>query len=192
MPKAATAITILAFLGGAAPAMAAGSGEFVLRETTLPPVAHTIFCTNYPRECGRSEASASFLITDQKLLYAELDWVNRRVNAAILPSPAKASGVFSDRWLLFPTTGNCNDYVVSKRHELMARGWPSSALLLAEVALKTGEHHLILVASAGGASYILDNLRPEIVPLTSSVGYRWIRIESPQAPEMWVRMGLNN
>lgn len=189
MLKAAIATAILGLLDGISPAMAAGNSDFVLRENMLPPIAYTMFCKKYPQECAKSEASISYLIADQKDLLAGLESVNQMINEAIWPSQAKAGSGFDDQWMLFPATGNCNDYVVSKRHELMARGWPSSSLLLAEVALNTGEHHLVLVVNVGGSTYVLDNLKSEVVPLTSSVGYRWIRIQSPQTPEMWVSMG---
>jgi predicted transglutaminase-like cysteine proteinase len=83
-------------------------------------------------------------------------------------------------------SGNCNDYAVSKRHELLRLGWPSWALLLAEVVVATGEHHLVLVANAGGESFVLDNLKEVVVPLVAAVDYRWIRIESPDDPKFWI------
>ena len=189
MLKAATAIAILGLSGGIAPATAAGISDFILRDNMLPPMAHTMFCVKYPQECAKSEASIAYLIADQKVLLAELESVNQMINEAIWPLRTKASSSFDNQWMLFPAKGNCNDYAVSKRHELKARGWPSSGLLLAEVALDTGEHHLVLVVTAGASTYILDNLTSEVVPLTNSVGYRWIRIQSPQTPEMWVSMG---
>ncbi len=189
MLKAAMAVAILSLAAGAAPARASGTGEFILGDNMLPPLAHTMFCQKYPQECLKSEATTSHLIADQKDLLAQLESVNQTINEAIWPLRVKARGGRYYQWVLFPATGTCNDYVVSKRHELMARGWPSSGLLIAEVVLNTGEHHLVLVANAGGSTYILDNLGPEVVPLTSSVGYHWIRIQSPQDPEMWVSMG---
>jgi predicted transglutaminase-like cysteine proteinase len=189
MRRAATSLAVLASVSLVGPSIAAEPIDFILRENMLPPVAYTIFCTNYPLDCSAAAPSAAFLITDPRLLFVELEAVNREVNFGIQPASAKAKSAVEARWTLFPSMGDCNDYVVSKRHALLSRGWPSSALLLAEVALQSGEHHLVLVANVGGSTYVLDNLRPDIVPLTSSVEYRWIRIESPQAPQNWVRIG---
>ncbi len=44
-----------------------------------------------------------------------------------------------------PASGDCNDYAVIKRHELIARGWPARAVLLSEVVTNWGEHHLVVV-----------------------------------------------
>jgi predicted transglutaminase-like cysteine proteinase len=165
----------------------AGSSKFYLGSKVLAPVAHTIFCVNYPRECSTSHGSLSFFTVDPQVLYRELDAVNREVNAAIKPAPEKSGKLGG--WTLFPPEGNCNDYVVSKRHELLQRGWPSSALQLAEIIVpKTGDHHLVLVASARGNIFVLDNLKFNAVPLTDSIEYQWIRIESSQDPGYWISM----
>ena len=167
----------------------AGPNQFYLGENVLAPVAHTVFCMNYPRECSRSEGSRSFFTVDSQVLYDELDAVNREVNAAIKPAPDKSDTARG--WTLFPSKGDCNDYVVSKRHELLQRGWPSSALQLAETILpKTGDHHLVLVANVRGKMFVLDNLQFTPVPLTASIDYRWIRIESSQDPAYWISMAL--
>jgi predicted transglutaminase-like cysteine proteinase len=163
----------------------AGPSELYLGENVLAPIAHTIFCTTYPRECSKSEAAPSFFTVDPDVLYSTLDSVNREVNAAIRPAPADDK---LREWTLFPSTGHCNDYVVSKRHELLKRGWPSSALQLAEIILKTGDHHLILVANARGNLFILDNLKFNPVPLTDSTEYHWVKIESSQDPGYWIRI----
>jgi predicted transglutaminase-like cysteine proteinase len=176
-------VTALFLANGSA---SAGSSQIYLGDNVLAPIAHTVFCMNYPRDCSKSKGSLIFFTVDPKVLYDQLDAVNREVNASIKPTPDK-----SREWTLFPSTGNCNDYVVSKRHELLQRGWPSSALQLAEIILpKTGDHHLVLVANARGNIFVLDNLRFSPVPLADLIGYRWVRIESSQDPAYWISMAL--
>jgi predicted transglutaminase-like cysteine proteinase len=53
----------------------------------------------------------------------ELIAVNDRVNSAIKPERNDA-GIAGERWILVPSSGDCNDYAVTKRHELIARGGP--------------------------------------------------------------------
>lgn len=165
--------------------------QLSLRESALPPVAHTLFCISYPGECAEAAGTASFLSAPVQALYTSLEAVNRDVNAAIRPVHAKERNIVADRWLLSPLSGNCNDYAVSKRHELLRLGWPSWALLLAEVVVATGEHHLVLVANAGGESFVLDNLKETVVPLAAAVDYHWIRIESPDDPRFWIAFSPN-
>ena len=147
-------------------------------------MAHTVFCLSYPRDCRQSLSIK--LLADTPANFAELDSVNRQVNASIAPQPDRAT--LDDRWLVGPLEGNCHDYAVTKQHYLLEAGWPSSSLLLAEVTLKTGEHHLILVAHTEGAEFILDNLDPDVVSLAETKsGYYWNRIQSSIDPKYWGR-----
>lgn len=175
-------VAILMGLHGAAVARE----QLNLGENALPPIAHAAFCITYPRECSESAAAASFFSEPTETLFAVLGVVNRYINKTIRPIGVTYRNVLADRWLLSPLFGNCNDYAVSKRHELLRLGWPSGSLLLAEVVLATGEHHLVLVANAGDESFVLDNLKPDVVPLAAVAYYRWIKIESPDDPKFWI------
>jgi hypothetical protein len=110
----------------------------------------------------------------------QLGEVNSDVNRAIQPE-RKIGG----RWLIAPQSGDCNDYAVTKRHELLERGWPSRALLLAEAVTRWGEHHLVLVIRTGIGDLIADNLSPHIRDW-SITDYRWVRMQSPQDPGLWL------
>ena len=74
------------------------------------------------------------------------------------------AGVVGEEWLISPKAGDCNDYAVTKRHELLARGWPSRALLLAEVIVPSGEHHLVVVVRTNEGDFVLDNLNASVRP----------------------------
>jgi predicted transglutaminase-like cysteine proteinase len=73
---------------------------------------------------------------------------------------------------------------VTKRHDLLALGWPSRALLLAEVVTTWGEHHLVVVVRAKEGDLVIDNLNANIRPWLKTQ-YRWVRVQSPQDPIMW-------
>jgi predicted transglutaminase-like cysteine proteinase len=92
----------------------------------------------------------------------------------------------TDDWLIAPARGDCKDYAITKRHELLARGWPSRALLLFEVIVPDGQHHLILVVRTKDADLVLDNLNANIRTLAMTrPQYQWVRMESPQNPKFW-------
>lgn len=151
---------------------------------TLAPMAFTQFCLKYADEC-RPERSpfrdARLRLTDRRL--AELESVNRRVNLSIRPEPNEA-GLAGEKWLLGPAFGDCNDYAVTKRHQLIARGWPARAVLLSEVVTISGEHHLVAVVRADGGDLVLDNLTDRIMPWHQTP-YRWLRIQTPGNPAYW-------
>jgi predicted transglutaminase-like cysteine proteinase len=90
--------------------------------------------------------------------WRDLNRINTAVNSWITPE-GDAAGRRDDDWILFPYSGNCADFAVTKRHLLLENGWPSSFLLLAEVVLcSTGEHHLVLLAKEANATFVLDSL----------------------------------
>jgi predicted transglutaminase-like cysteine proteinase len=120
----------------------------------------------------------------------DLKEVNSTVNAAIGPEP-NTEGLAGEKWLINPASGDCNDYSVSKRFELLKRGWPARALLLGEVVTSWGEHHLILVVRTSVGDLVLDNLSPQIRPWTRAP-YRWVRMQSPKNPNFWASLGSRN
>ncbi len=58
-------------------------------------------------------------------------------------------------------------------------------LLLSEVVLFGGEHHLVLVVRLRGSDVVLDNLDSE-VRRWSQAAYRWVRMQASSNPNNWV------
>jgi predicted transglutaminase-like cysteine proteinase len=52
---------------------------------------------------------------------AELMQVNTAVDRHIVPTPNER-GLGGEEWLIAPSHGDCNDYAVTRRHELIAKG----------------------------------------------------------------------
>ena len=114
-------------------------------------------------------------LTEQR--WNEMRTVNTSVNRAIAPE-ANLRGVAFEQWLVSPRSGDCNDYAVTKRHELLALGWPSHSLLLAEVRAVP----IFLRLKEG--DFVLDNMNANIRPW-SRARYRWVRMQSPMNPKYW-------
>jgi predicted transglutaminase-like cysteine proteinase len=157
-----------------------------LGSPVLPPIGHSRFCLTYPDDC--QVHSIDFRHRNIELTMArwnELNAVNREVNRSIEPYVEIESATV-EQWRISPALGDCKDYAVTKRHELLKRGWPSRALLLSEVIVPTGEHHLILVVRTKAADLVLDNLNANIRPAPKTYAqYQWVRMESPQNPMFW-------
>lgn len=155
-----------------------------LDEPTLPPFAHTRFCLRFPADCEvRAAAFSDGQVEMTPARLQELLSVNGGVNRTIQPEH-KATSVVAASWVIGPRSGDCNDYAVTKRHELLDLGWPSSALLLAEVVTRWGEHHLVLVVRTNLGDFVADNLSPYILEWPAA-GYRWVRMQSPEQPGFW-------
>jgi predicted transglutaminase-like cysteine proteinase len=158
---------------------------------TLAPMAFTHFCLTYPSDCkpqrllfgdGRIELN--------KMRWSELENINRAVNSSIHPE-RNEDGLAGEKWLLGPVRGDCNDYAVTKRHQLIARGWPARTVLLSEVVTVSGEHHLVTVVHTNSGDLVLDNLTDRITPW-SRTPYRWVRIQTPKDPNYWVSISEQN
>ena len=183
LPTNATAVTTLA-----SPVPILHLIDFEVA-ATLPPIGHSRFCLRYPDDCKVHDIDfrrRDMVLTPER--WNALNIVNRDVNRHIFSEITPGDGV-TDEWAISPLAGDCKDYAVTKQHELLARGWPSRALLLSEVALASGEHHLVLVVRVKDVDLVLDNLNDDIrsVPMTYDK-YLWVRIQSPENPKFWMRV----
>jgi predicted transglutaminase-like cysteine proteinase len=150
----------------------------------LTPLGHTRFCFAHPDQCATARPVFRPARKDKlagKL--ADLDEVNRRVNRAIRPK-ADEPGLFNDIWRIAPAAGDCDDYAVTKRDELLKRGWSARSLLLAQVQTRGGEAHLVLVARMRIGDFVLDNLSERVMP-SSRTTHRWTAIQSVDNPKLW-------
>lgn len=154
---------------------------------TLPPFAYTQFCLRYEDECRSRPLFRGGPVKLTAERWADLKEVNQIVNREIIPERNEL-GLAAETWLINPDRGDCNDYAVSKRHELLDRGWPARALLLSEVVVNSGEHHLVLVVRTKSGDMVLDNLTPQIKPW-SRAPYRWARVQMPSNPKLWTTIG---
>jgi predicted transglutaminase-like cysteine proteinase len=158
---------------------------------TLAPMAFTQFCLKYPGDCksGRPLFGGDRVeLNDMRR--SELETVNRTVNSSIQPA-RNDDGLASEKWLLSPLRGDCNDYAVTKRHQLIAKGWSARAVLLSEVVTASGEHHLVTVVRTSGGDLVLDNLTDQIMPW-SRTPYRWVRMQTPKNPNYWASISRQN
>jgi len=150
----------------------------------LAPMSHTFFCLRYRDDCKVDKtASVDSTVTLTSSKWAELERVNAAVNRAIIPQP-NTKGLAGEVWLISPRAGECHDYAVTKRHELLALGWPEQDLLLSEVVTTWGEHHLVLVIRTSDGDFVADSLNPNI-RIWSQTPYQWVRVQSPGNPQIW-------
>ena len=147
---------------------------------TMAPLPAVKFCVTQTSECS---AAPDELVKMDLESFAILSLINQNVNASIQPIHKAVSGSI-DTWAINPDQGDCNDYAVTKRHQLMRLGLPSSALLLAAVQTVWGEGHLVLVVRTDRGDYVLDNLTNQIRSWRKT-GYRWVKRQSIDNPQYW-------
>lgn len=128
--------------------------------STPAPLGLQIFCMRSPAHCAA--APATQLRMDENLMTL-LNSVNRSVNAAIRPQMRS-----TQVWELGARTGDCKDYAMNKRAELIARGIPAGALRLAIGFTARGQGHAVLVVRTTAGDYVLDNLTNTIKPFNQT------------------------
>lgn len=143
------------------------------------PLGLQIFCLREPAHCKADSATA--LQMDPQLM-ALLASVNRQVNASIRPQ-VRATQV----WELGAQAGDCKDYAMNKRVQLIARGVPAGALRLAIGLTAQGQGHAVLIVRTTAGDYVLDNLTDQIKPFDQT-GHTLTAISSND-PKLWHSIG---
>lgn len=152
-----------------------------------PPYGFVRFCEGQPDECqsGASTNDARFDATPERL--SDLDTVNRQINTAIEPATDLEIYQVNELWTIPSKKGDCEDFALLKRHNLMQRGWPASALLITVVRDEKNEGHAILTARTTQGDFVLDNKTDE-VKLWNQTPYHYVMRQSYINPRVWVSL----
>lgn len=144
-------------------------------QPVLPPLQWSEFADHAPRiDITKREGLAGSL--------GELEQINVDVNAKIVAVPGPIPGAVP--WRIYPARGWCGDYVVTKRHELLKRHWPSSSLLIAVVGLPNGAAHAILLVHFRNRWLALDSLTSRLMD-SAALNYKPISIQGAENPNNW-------
>lgn len=145
----------------------------------VAPSGFIYFCLNHADACAKT-VPAVIELTDDKL--SQLRDVQWSVNHRVAPTHEPA-GVWE-----YPTDGkgDCNRYALAKRRQLIALGWPESALLLTAVLTSSGEGHLILTVLTTAGELVLDNLQREVVMDWRALPYRFLERQSTTDAAEWL------
>lgn len=144
------------------------------------PPAFSPFCVREPRLCSTSGGKK--VVTLQPELHEQLKQVNRSVNSRI-----KERNDTGDDWRVPVAYGDCEDFAILKKRELLKRGWPASALLLT-VARYRGQGHTVLTVRTNEGDLILDNLTSSIRDW-SSTPYNYFARQAQGNGRSWERIG---
>jgi len=151
-----------------------------------PPHGFVRFCEATPRECASDHRPENRFNASAERL-RQLDDVNRAVNKAIAPATDLEIYGVNEYWTLPRRKGDCEDYALLKRHDLIKMGWPVSALLMTVVRDEKGEGHAVLTARTMQGDFILDN-KAEDVRLWSQTPYQYVMRQSNINPRVWVAL----
>ena len=153
------------------------------------PFAHIVFCKENPGDCAAPKRTrwgrAPVTLTSQRM--KQLQSVNASINHTIAPRNDDPALMGGDNWALSPVAGDCEDYAITKRHALIARGWPARTLRLAITYTSLGEGHLVLVVTTNTGDMVLDN-RVDAIRKWNKSGLKWRMIQASFNPRKWLTL----
>jgi predicted transglutaminase-like cysteine proteinase len=150
------------------------------RNKNRPPLAYQVFCRKHAREC-RGGGSSS--VRYNKKLIATLYETNRAVNRKI-----RYRNDRGETWSINTPFGDCEDYALTKRSELIRKGVPASSLRMAVVKTRSGIGHAVLVVRTNRGDLVLDNRRSSI-RTRGKTGYKYLKMATAN-PKKWVSLLL--
>jgi predicted transglutaminase-like cysteine proteinase len=168
----------LGLAASAGPVAAIGTGPEtpVLRERASVPIrgpaGWEAWCGANPALCHRTEPA---LVTLDAPTAALLDQVFLAVHGRIT---AEEEPPGQDVWRVVtsPGRGDCEDYALTWREELVAAGLPRGALDIAVAETEQGEIHAVLAVHTDRGTLVFDN-RQEAPRPWDGLPYAWLAIE---------------
>lgn len=166
-------------------AAAAGPAFMHTGGRTTQPVGHYEFCQKLPRECGQGTPRQAPIELTRKL-WARIVTINNSVNTRIEPRTDMELWGKEEVWS-YPGSGfgDCEDYALEKRRELMDIGVPAGDLLMTVARQPNGDGHAVLTVRTSLGEFILDNLKSKVLPWTAT-DYTYLKRQSSQNSGVWV------
>lgn len=150
------------------------------------PAGFLEFCRGHQADCAaRIDRGLLVELDDARLL--DLTVVNRAVNTQIHPSTDLEIYGREEVWAMPTTVGDCEDYVLLKRRQLLKRGWPASSLLVTVVRDERGEGHAVLTVRTTRGDLILDN-KVDVIRPWYSTPYAYVKRQATTNARWWVRI----
>jgi predicted transglutaminase-like cysteine proteinase len=185
-----TVLGLLLMVLGASSATAAGSQSMLTGGLTSQPIGHYEFCKANPAECSvRLRDRGPLRLTDS--VWKEVVEINTQVNAAVRPMNDFDIYGNDEVWAYPRGAGDCEDYVLEKRRDLMLKGIALSDLLITVVRKPDGEGHAVLTVRTDKGDFILDNLSDTVKPWEAT-GYRYLKRQSTTHTGRWVTIREGN
>ena len=177
-------LAMAALISGAGAAQAGASFMHTGARTTQP-VGHYEFCQRLPQEC-RQATPGGAPVELTRTLWATIVAVNNSVNTRVQPRTDLEMWGKEEVWS-YPDSGfgDCEDYALEKRRELMQAGVPAGDLLLTVARQPNGDGHAVLTVRTSLGEFILDNLEPKVLAWTDT-DYTYLKRQSTRNSGVWV------
>lgn len=156
---------------------------------TSQPIGHYDYCAANSDDCATRTATPSPVTLTRKL-WSDMQDVNNAANTMIEPITDADQWGVEERWSIPVNKGDCEDYVLLKRKQLIAMGVPTSDALITVVRQRNGAGHAVLTVRTDRGDFILDNLEPKIL-VWNKTSYRYLKRQSDKDASQWVTVQDN-
>lgn len=150
-----------------------------------PPAGFISFCIRFADQCAALPGTPTEVALSSQR-WRTLKQVNADVNASIWPEDDQAHYGRPEYWTI-PTDGlgDCDDYALTKRRDLISSGFPERALRIA-IVTTPGRHAVLIIATDKG-DFVLDNLTDRILEKRQT-DYTWIEQQDAINPRAWISL----
>jgi len=153
------------------------------QERTLAPFASVVFCMKTPDQCRKVGGPDTMALDMER--GAQLFKVNSAVNRSIRPVNDRSG---TDDWEVDVKSGDCEDFALTKRKQLIDLGWSSASLRIAVALTSGGEGHAVLIAKTSVGDLVLDN-RTGAIKDWRNTDLRFLMVQSRENPKQWQKIG---
>lgn len=167
----------------AASAAHASEGAFINTLSAMPaPSGAQELCQQYRWACSTKRSINLSSQEEMKLVQQ----INRKVNASTREVTDQSQYKTPELWAL-PTArgGDCEDFALLKKRDLISAGIDPKRLLIATVLDTRRNSHAVLVYRSAQGDLVLDNLTNRIKSW-SDTRYLFLRMQDPKRPHRWV------
>ena len=154
--------------------------------TTSIPVGHLEFCQSNPAECRSYDRVVPATILDNRN-WQQLVSVNAYYNRNVVPVTDQDLYQVAEFWTYPNGYGDCEDFALAKRRDLINAGWHPSTLMIAVVKEANGNGHAVLLARTDRGDLVLDN-QDGTIRVWSETPYKFIKRQSQAHAGQWVDM----
>jgi predicted transglutaminase-like cysteine proteinase len=183
-----TSLLFAAIVGLAAMAGTASAAQPFMQTAgrTTQPVGHYELCQRQPDECRQKSANKA-PVELTRSLWAAMVEINNVVNTMVMPRTDMEMWGREEVWSYPDGVGDCEDYALEKRRQLMALGVPAGDLLLTVVRQPSGAGHAVLTMRTSRGEFVLDNLEPRLLAWRDTE-YTFLKRQSERNSGLWVQI----
>ena len=154
--------------------------------TTSIPVGHLEFCQSRPAECqAHDTVVAAAALTEAN--WQQLVAVNAHYNQTVVPVSDRDLYQVDEFWTYPNGYGDCEDFALAKRRDLIEAGWHPSTLMIAVVREANGNGHAVLLVRTDRGDLVLDN-QDGAIRVWNETPYKYIKRQSQAHAGQWVDM----